>query len=81
MIDAKNHLVTIIYSPAYEDIKGATMYGDDKTYSHAPTMLFNHYDFKFNKRKFEKYIKFNCLDRGGCKKIKKFKEKLIPLFF
>ncbi len=35
MIDAKKHLVTIIYNPAYDDIKGIIMYGDDETYSHA----------------------------------------------
>lgn len=35
MIDAKNHLVTIIYSPNYEDINGQIIYGDDDSYNHA----------------------------------------------
>ena len=54
MIDAKKHLVTIIYNPAYDDIKGITMYGDDETYSHANainsiemlTSIFTHYGKK-----------------------------------
>ena len=35
MIDEKNHLVTIIYSPNYEDINGQIIYGDDDSYNHA----------------------------------------------
>ena len=35
MIDAKNHLVTIIYDSNYDDVNGQIMYGDDEKYNHA----------------------------------------------
>lgn len=35
MLDAKNHLVTIIYDSNYDDANGQIMYGDDERYNHA----------------------------------------------